>query len=491
VIDRARRVAVEADLLVRGDTIAEVGPRGMAAPGDATAVDASGMLVIPGLVNAHTHGHGALTRGLGDRWSLELLLNAGPWLNGGRTAEDRYVSTLLGAVEMLQKGTTACYDLTLELPLPSAEGLASSARAYADVGMRAVVAPMMADRTLYEAIPALGRAVPPAHRAAVEQLRLPPWEETLNAAITAVSAWPLDRSRVAPALAPTIPLHCSDAFLLACRDAAREHGVGLHMHLAESRIQAVTGLEVYGCTLTEHLERLGLLGPTFTAAHAVWLDDDDVARLAGAGASVAHNPGSNLRLGSGVAPVRAMRSRGLNVGIGTDAAVCSDNLNMFEAMRTASFVSRLDDPDVGRWLSTPEVLEMATEGSAQALGWGASVGRIALGFKADLVFLDDGHVNYVPLNDPVNQVVHVEDGTAIRRVMIGGRVVVEDGRVLTADMRRVRALAEAAVERMRAATGSARLTAELLEPSLIGACQALAARPYSVERALAGSRPRA
>ena len=97
----------------------------------------------------------------------------------------------------------------------------------------------------------------------------------------------------------------------------------------------------------------------------------------------------------------------------------------------------------------------------------------------------------MPLNDPVNQVVHVEDGTAIRRVMIGGRVVVEDGRVLTADMGRVRALAEAAVERMRAATGSARLTAELLEPSLIGACQALAARPYSVERALAGSRPRA
>ena len=122
---------------------------------------------------------------------------------------------------------------------------------------------------------------------------------------------------------------------------------------------------------------------------------------------------------------------------------------MFEAMRTASFVSRLDDPDVGRWLSTPEVLEMATEGSAQALGWGASLGRIAPGFKADLVFLDDGHVNYVPLNDPVNQVVHVEDGTAIRRVMIGGRVAVEDGRVLTADMGRVRALAEAAVERMR------------------------------------------
>jgi len=153
-------------------------------------------------------------------------------------------------------------------------------------------------------------------------------------------------------------------------------------------------------------------------------------------------------------------------------------------MRAASFVSRLESAEVEDWLSTPEVFAMATEGSAQALGWGGRLGRIAPGFKADLVFLDAGHVNYVPLNDPVNQVVHAEDGTAVRRVMVGGRVVVENGRVITVDMTRARAMAEAAVERLRAATAPARRAAESLEPALIGACRALAARPYSTERAL-------
>jgi guanine deaminase len=478
----------DVDIVVRGDAIAEVGRRGLPAPAGATVIDAAGMLLVPGLVNAHTHGHGGLTRGMGDRWSLELLLNAAPWLNGERTAEERYLSTLLGAIEMVQKGTTACYDLTVELPRPSREGLLAVAQAYAEVGMRAVVAPMMADRTLYEAIPALGRAVPPEHRAAVDRLRLPPWQDTLAAAVSALRDWAIDRDLVAPGLAPTIPLHCSDAFLVACRDAAREHGVGLHMHLAESRAQAVTGREVYGTTLTGHVARLGLLGPHFTAAHGVWLDDDDLGRLADAGAAVAHNPGSNLRLGSGIARVRAMRERDVAVGIGTDAAVCSDNLNMFEAMRAAAHVSRVADADPGRWLAAGEALELATEGSARALGRAGSLGRIAPGYKADIVFLDAGHINYVPLNDAVNQLVHVEDGTAVRRVMIGGRVVVEDGRVTTVDMARVRARAQAAAERLAAATRPARDLAQALEPGLIGACRALGGQPYPVERLLGDAR---
>src|SRR4030095_10231828 len=137
--------AAAADVLIDGDTIAAVGPAGLPAPADAIAIDARDRLMHPGLINAHMHGHGNLAKGMGDRWTLELLLPAGPWITGGRTLEDKYLTTYVGAIEMLLKGCTACYDLTVEFPLPSVEGLDACGRAYADAGMRAVLAPMVAE----------------------------------------------------------------------------------------------------------------------------------------------------------------------------------------------------------------------------------------------------------------------------------------------------------------------------------------------------------
>src|SRR2546423_13456069 len=168
-----------ADVLIVGDTIAEVGPPGLAAPADAIAIDANNRLMHPGLINAHMHGHGNLGKGMGDRWTLELLLAAGPWITGGRTLEDKYLTTYVGAIEMLLKGCTACYDLTVEFPLPSVEGLDACGRAYADAGIRAVLAPMVAEFTFYESIPGLLDALPPAQQKEVERLRLAPAHPTL------------------------------------------------------------------------------------------------------------------------------------------------------------------------------------------------------------------------------------------------------------------------------------------------------------------------
>jgi 5-methylthioadenosine/S-adenosylhomocysteine deaminase len=486
LVDAGSRRAEPADILVRGGIIAEVGPPGLPAPGDARVVDAAGRLLMPGLVNAHTHSHGNLSRGAGDRWTLELLLNAGSWLSGNRSLEDKHLAAQIGAVEMIRKGVTACYDLFYEFPMPSADGLAAVGRAYLEAGMRAVVAPMMADRTLYEAIPGLLPALPADMARAVEGLRLGPWEASLAAAREAVRGWAFDRAQVRPALAPTIPLHCSDAFLAGCRDLARELDLPVHMHVAESKVQAVSGLAVYGSTLTAHLDGIGLLGPRFTAAHAVWLDDDDMRRLGDRGASVAHNPGSNLRLGCGIAPVRRMRERQVNVGIGTDGVSCSDNLNMFEAMRMASFVSRVQGPDPARWLGTDEVLGMATEGSAGVLGWGDVLGRLAPGRHADIVFLDLGHVNYIPLNDPVNQLVHTEDSGAVDSVMIGGRMVLERGRLTTVDVAGLARRAEAAVERLRGLNAAARELALKLEGVVGRFCRGLGGQPYHVRRQVEG-----
>ena len=463
LLDVERHAAEPADVLVEGDTVREIGPPGMAAPADAATLDASGRLLMPGLVNAHTHGHNNLAKSLGDRWTLELLLNAAPWITGGRTLEDKYLSTLIGAVEMVRKGCTAAYDLSFELPAPTPEGLEAIGQAYADAGMRAVVAPMMADRTFHRAVPGLLDALPASLRREAEAISLEPFETAMAAWERARAVWPFDHDRVRLALAPTIPHHCSEAFLRAARRTAAEHEAGFHTHLAESKVQALAGMRLYGMTQTAWLDSLGVLGPRFTAAHAVWLDRDDMRRLADAGAAVAHNPGSNARLGNGLAAARALLDAGVRVGIGTDACTCSDNLNMFEAMRVTSMVSRIQELDYERWLATGEVLDMATRGSAGVLGFEGAIGAIEPGRKADVVFLDLAHVNYVPLNDPVNQIVHGEDGTGVESVMIGGRMVLEGRRMVGVDEAKLARDAAAAAERLAGVNAGTRAVVERLE----------------------------
>jgi 5-methylthioadenosine/S-adenosylhomocysteine deaminase len=478
---RAHRADV-ADVLVVGDTIGEIGPPGMAAPAGASIVHAEEMLLQPGLVNAHTHAHGNLAKGMGDLWTLELLLTAGPWISGGRTHEERALSATLGAVEMVLKGCTAAYDLPFEWPAPTPEGLEAVGRAYAAVGLRAVVAPMLADRTFFEAIPGLRDVLPPELQKSVETLRLAPWTASIENMRKALRGWTLDREQVRLGLAPTIPHHCSDDFIRACADLAKEHGVGLHSHVAESKVQAIVGLQRYGKTLTAHLDDLGALGPHFTVAHGVWLDADDMRRLGDHGASVAHNPGSNMRLGNGLADMRAMLDHRVNVGVGTDGANCSDNQNVYEAMRLASLASKARCPDVERWVTTEQAALAATEGGARALGFEGRLGRLAPGYKADIVFLDLGHPNWIPVNDPTNQLVHTEDGAGVRHVMIGGRMVVENRRPTTVDLAALARQADAARERLARVNAPTKALYDRLAPIVGRFCPGLAHTPYHVNR---------
>ena len=474
--------ADRADILIQGDTIGEIGPPGLAAPADAVTIDATDQLLHPGLINAHTHGHGNLAKGVGDRWTLELLLAAGPWITGNRTLEDKYLTTYLGAIEMLLKGCTACYDLTAEFPLPSVDGLEACARGYADAGMRAVLAPMVAELSFYESYPGLLDVLPPAAQKEVERLRLAPGDATLKVMRESMQGWKLDRDLVRPAVAPTIPHHCTDDFMRACATLAREFDVGLHSHVQESKAQVIVGLKRYGKTQTAHLQDLGLLGPNFTVAHGVWLDHDDMQRLGDHGASVAHNPGSNMRLGNGLADLRGMLARKVNVGIGTDGANCSDNLNMYESMRLASMVSKSQGPDTDQWLTTDEVFGAATEGSARALGFGDRLGRIAPGYKADIVFLDLHNVNWMPVNNAVNQLVHTEDGSGVRHVMVGGELVVEERRVKGVDMAALARKVESARARLAEINVPNRQLFERVEQVVNTFCPGLAKMPYHIDR---------
>ena len=482
LIDIGRHAAPESDILIAGDTIAEVGRPGLDAPSEAAVLDAKGMLLHPGLINAHMHGHGNLAKGMGDRWTLELLLTAGPWISGNRTLEEKYLSAYVGALEMLLKGCTATYDLTAEFPAPSIEGLEACGRAYRDAGIRAVLAPMVANLSFFEAIPGLIDALPEAEQKEIDRLRLAPFETSLAVMRQALHDWPFDRDIVRPAVAPTIPHHCTDEFLIGCRDLAREYGVGMHSHVQESKVQVMVGLRKYGKTQTAHLQDLGLLGPDFTVAHGVWLDRDDMQRLADNGASVAHNPGSNMRLGNGLADIRGMLDCALNVGIGTDGANCSDNLNMYESMRLASMASKTQGPDTERWLTTEDVLRAATSGSARALGMADKIGRIEKGYKADIVFLDTTHVNWLPFNDATNQLVHTEDGSAVHSVMVGGKMVVENRRLVGVDMVALAAKVENARARLEAANVGNKALYERVERIVNSFCPGLARMPYHIDR---------
>ena len=470
------------DILIEGDTIRALGPPGMDAPADAAEMDATDRLILPGLVNAHTHGDASLAKGLGDRWTLELLLNAAPLRRHGVGLRDKALAARLAAAEMVENGITACYDLFSEFPAPTPEGLEAVAGAYAEVGVRAVVAPLMADRSFWRAVPGLYGALPDSLQRAVDGIAGASRETALESCRLAFERWRFGRDTARLALAPTIPHHCEDAFFVACRDLAAEHGAGIHTHVAESKVQAVAGRRRFGKTLAAHLDDLGIIGPDFTAAHAVWVDDDDLARLKDRGATVAHNPTSNMRLGVGLARVEAMRRRGLAVGLGTDTSTCSDALNLFEAMRLAVYASRVQSPDPARWLGAEDALEMATRGGARALGMADRIGRLAPGYLADLVFLDLGAIAYMPFHHAARQVVFQENGANVESVMVGGRFVYRGGKHLTVDIARLRAEAAEARERLEAANRASRDLVRRLEPAVSAFCVGLCREPFPVHR---------
>lgn len=473
--------ASPSDILLRGDTIVELGVPGFEVPAGAQEIDAHGELLHPGLINSHTHGYGSYTKGMGDRWNLELLLTVGPWLNADRTLHDKALSATLNAAEMLLKGCTACYDLYAEAPVPTTEGMLAVAEAYMAAGMRATIAPMTSDTSFYRAIPGLLEALPSDSREKVLSFAPQDYRITL-AQLEGFLKASFDQDRIKVALAPTIPLLCSDAFLLACRDTSRELGIGIHTHIAESKFQALTYQDRYGCSVVQHLHNLEMLSPDFVLAHGIWMDEGDLDLIGAAGASVAHNPGCNMRLGSGIANVRAMLDHGINVGIGTDGSSSSDNQNMYEAQRLAALVSRVNNVPPERWIGSREAFYAATEGGAQCLGFGGVLGRLDPGYKADIVFLDMSHVNWIARNDVINQLVYAEDGGAVEHVMVGGRFAVRDRQLVNVDLRAVQLHIQRAKERLLVSTAGHKALADSLSETVGSFCSCLAQPPYPVDR---------
>jgi cytosine/adenosine deaminase-related metal-dependent hydrolase len=425
------------DLLVEDGRIAALGPAlRPAAPPD-RVIEARDRLVIPGLVNAHLHSHNNYFRGRFERMPLDLcVLEA--WSVGGSpersrlTPRELYARALLGCAEMLRTGTTTALDDVNLFPTLDEPSVAAVVQAYEDAGMRAVVAPHVFDVPYHRTVPFVAELLPPRALAALEAMRPPDPAATLDVLRGCAARWGGSDRRVRIGVGPSGPQRCSPGLLRDVVALAEERDLPLFIHVLETRTQAALGRVAYRKTLVEHLRDLEVLRPRVSVGHAVWLTPHDVEILAATGVTVCHNPVSNLRLGSGIAPVDALVRAGVPLALGTDGVMSNDSLNLFEAMKLAAMLPAVRDPDPERWLSARQALGMATAGGARS-GRIAGIGAIAVGARADLVLLDLRRAGFAPRNDLVRQAVYADAGSSVDTVLVDGRVVVEGGRVLTVD----------------------------------------------------------
>jgi cytosine/adenosine deaminase-related metal-dependent hydrolase len=345
-----------------------------------------------------------------------------------------YYRTLLAGIESLKSGVTSILDDVMEVPHQGLEQIGAVFRAYDEVGMRANVSGHVINRPFFETIPYLEETLP--DRLKEKFLRIPPLDlgEYLEFCSTAVKEFHGGANgRLRYVVAPSGPQRCTEELLESVADFSRTFEVPFHIHILETRVQRVTGTRLYGRSLIKLMSDLDALHERTSIAHAIWIDEDDIELVANSGASIAHNPVCNLRIGSGVAPLRAMLKAGVNVALGTDGISSNDSCRLFDVMKSAGIVHTVSTDDYDEWPTASEILWAATRGGARAVGLEDQIGSIEPGKKADLVALDLCTSAFVPVNDLRNQLVYAENGSSVRIVMVDGEVVVEDGKCTKID----------------------------------------------------------
>ena len=423
------REVVRADVLIEDGAIQELVPPGGPLPDGARVVDARGRTIVPGLVQAHLHLCQTLFRGLVEERPLLAWLRERIWpLEAAHDAESLRASARLGLGELLLSGTTAILDMgtvhhTDQLFLAAEEA-----------GIRYTGGQALMDR---------GAGVPPG--------LLQPTDVALAESDELCARWDgAAGGRLRYAYTPRFILSCSEPLLRAVSERART-GARVHTHAAEQREEVAAVHAELGRGDVEFFAQIGLTGPNLVLAHCVWVEEADIAELARSGTHVAHCPASNMKLASGLAPVRELRRRGVNVALGADGAACSNRLEGWSQLWLAALLASVRD-GAGA-LHADDVFELATLGGARALGLEDQIGSLEPGKRADLVLVDLGR--HEPDGDPYTQLVYSARAEDVRTVMVDGRVVVEEGRLLTLNPASVRAEARAARDALLARAGLA------------------------------------
>nr|WP_321983958.1 amidohydrolase family protein [uncultured Lichenicoccus sp.] len=432
----------QADIRVDGRMISSVAPAGSLVPdADARVIEASGHLVMPGLINGHFHSPVNHLKGSLDSLPLELfMLYESPGLPGLLPSPRwAYVRTMLAAAEMLKCGVTAVQDDAFLVPTPTNDIIDAVLQAYADSGIRARVALDQSDLPEIGKLPFLGEMVPPGLRAALEAPPEAHAEQLLASYDHLIGRWHGQHDgRLQAAVSCSAPQRVTDPYIQALDALSRRLDLPFYIHILETRTQRVLGQQ-RGGSLLQEVYRRGVLSERMNIIHAVWMDDSDLDRIAASGATVAHNPISNLRLGSGIMPFRRLRERGIPICLGSDEAIADDSVNMWGVAKMAGLIHNIADPDYRRWPRAAEVLECLTHGGAHAMRAGDRIGQIAPGFEADLIMLDLDTPAFTPLNDIDRQLVYCENGASVRLTMVAGQIVMQDDTLIGLDERALRA----------------------------------------------------
>ena len=466
-MDDGDTVLERADILIEGQMIAAVGPE-LAVDGEAHEIDGAGHLVMPGLINAHFHSPVNHLKGSLDSLPLEVfMLYESPALDAAAmNPRAAYVRTMLGAMEMLKGGVTAVQDDAFFVPSPTPEIIDAVMQAYADSGIRATMALDQPNVPELEKLPFLSEMLPPTLKAELSAPAPLDSDGLLACYDHLIRTWHgAENGRLSASVSCSAPQRVTPDYFAALDGLSRAHDLPFFIHMLETKLQRVLGHEKFdGRSLIRYVHDLGLLSERMNIIHAVWIDDADIALIAAAGSVVAHNPISNLRLGSGVMPFRRLRDQGVTICLGTDEAIADDAINMWLVAKFAGLIHNIADPDYQRWPKAAEVLDCLIRGGARAMRRSTSLGRIAPGYQADLIMVDLDTLPFTPLNDVHRQLVYCESGGSVRLTMVAGRIVVENGEIVTVDEVALRAEARANAERFVGNQGVVDEAASVLHP---------------------------
>ena len=391
-----------------------------------TVIDGQNKLLLPGFVNAHTHSSEMWQRGIIPPLPLELWI-AELYDFTPLDPEQVYLSALGTAVETLLSGGTSVVDHLVLIPGQELETIAAAVRAYQKIGIRAFIGPLIQDESMTAGMPSGDSGI--EHAAYIRSTKA-----TLELMETAIKQFHNPEKGVNMLLAPTGIQLCSDALFEGCIELSDRYNLCRHAHLLETSAQKQLAHEKYGCSAVEHLQKIGYLSPRTSLAHCVWLDDSDMAIMAETGATVVHNPLSNLRLGSGIAPILKYRQAGVNVSFGCDGAASNDSQDLLEAIKIGSILHNITDLDYRQWITPRQSVEIASQGGAKGLNLADEMGSLTVGKKADFVLYDLTSLSLLPRTDPIGLLILGRPTNAVDSVWVNGKQIVAEGKVRTIDV---------------------------------------------------------